>query len=81
MAYHDPMKHADRITFNPNQCGGRPCIRNMRIRVKDILDLLAAGVPETEILNDFPYLEPDDIRASLEYAANEVDHAVLIRIW
>ena len=59
----------DRITFNPNQCGGRPCIRGMRIRVKDVLDLLAAKVPESEILEDYPYLEPDDIAACLEYAA------------
>ncbi len=72
------MKYAERITFNPNQCGGRPCIRGMRIRVKDVLDLLAAGVPESEILADFPYLQPEDIRASLEYAAQEVDHPVLV---
>jgi uncharacterized protein (DUF433 family) len=72
------MKHADRITFNPKQCGGRPCIRGMRIRVKDVLDLLAAGVPEVEILADYPYLQPEDIRACLEYAAQEVDHPVLV---
>ena len=65
------MQLAERITFNPNQSGGRPCIRGMRIRVKDVLDLLAAGVPETEILEDYPYLEADDIRACLEYAAQE----------
>ena len=59
----------DRITFNPNQCGGRPCIRGMRIRVKDVLDLLAAKVPEAEILADYPYLESEDIVACLEYAA------------
>ncbi len=47
----------ERITFNPEQCGGRPCIRGMRIRVKDVLDLLAAGVSEPEILADYPYLE------------------------
>lgn len=67
-----------RITFNPEQCGGRPCIRGMRIRVKDVLDLLAAGVNEAEILADFPYLERDDIAACLEYAAAELDHPVLI---
>lgn len=72
------MKHMDRITFNPKQCGGRPCIRGMRIRVKDVLDLMAAGVPEPEILKDFPYLQPEDIRACLEYAAQEVDHPVLV---
>jgi uncharacterized protein (DUF433 family) len=51
----------ERITFNPNQCGGRPCIRGMRVRVKDVLDLLASRVPEAEILEDYPYLEPEDI--------------------
>jgi uncharacterized protein (DUF433 family) len=68
----------DRITFNPNQCGGRPCIRGMRIRVKDILELLAAGLNESEILADFPYLESEDIRACLAYAAAEADHPVLV---
>lgn len=63
------MKHLDRITFNPEQCGGRPCIRGMRIRVKDVLEMLAARVPEQEILADFPYLEPEDIQACLEFAA------------
>ena len=72
------MNHLDRITFNPAQCGGRPCIRGMRMRVKDVLDLLAAGVPEPEILQDFPSLQPEDIRACLEYAAREVDRPVLI---
>jgi len=50
----------------------------MRIRVKDVLDLLAAKVPEEEILADYPYLEAEDIAACLEYAAAEVDHPVLI---
>jgi uncharacterized protein (DUF433 family) len=68
----------DRITFNPNQCGGRPCIRGMRIRVKDVLDLLAAGVSEAEVLSDFPYLEREDIRACLAFAAAEADHPVLV---
>ena len=72
------MKYAERITFNPNQCGGRPCIRGMRIRVQDVLEMLAAGVSETEILQDFPYLQREDIRACLEYAAQEVNHPVLM---
>jgi len=71
------MKRADRITFNPKQCGGRPCIRGMRIRVKDVLDLLAARVPEAEILADYPDLEPEDIQACIEYAAAQLDHPVL----
>lgn len=70
------MNHLNRITVNPNQCGGRPCLRGMRIRVKDILDLLAAGIPQQEILQDYPYLEPEDIMAALEYAAIQSDHPV-----
>ena len=72
------MNNADRITFNPKQCGGRPCIRGMRIRVKDVLDLLAARVPEAEILADYPDLQPEDIQASIEYAAAQLDHPVLL---
>ena len=72
------MKYADRITFNPRQCGGRPCIRGMRIRVKDVLDLLVARVPETEILADYPDLQPEDIQACIEYAAEQLDHPVLV---
>jgi len=69
-----------RITFNPAQCGGRPCIRGMRIRVKDVLELLASGQTEDEILDDFPYLEREDIRACLAFAASEMDHPVLLAI-
>jgi uncharacterized protein (DUF433 family) len=69
----------DRITFNPDQCGGRPCIRGMRTRVKDILDLLATGVNEAEALADFPYLEKEDIRAVLAFAAEEADHPARAR--
>jgi uncharacterized protein (DUF433 family) len=68
-----------RITVNPNQCGGRPCIRGLRVRVKDVLDLLAAGVGEAEILADFPYLQSEDIRAVLEFAAAQSDHPILQR--
>ena len=72
------MKHAERITFDPEQCGGRPCIRHYRIRVKDVLDMLAAGVSEKQILEDYPFLQPDNIRACLGYAAEQVNHAVLM---
>ena len=65
-----------RITFDPAQCGGRPCIRGMRIRVKDVLELLAAGVTELEILTEYPYLEQDDIRTCVAFAAADVDHPV-----
>jgi uncharacterized protein (DUF433 family) len=66
-----------RITVNPARCGGRPCIRGMRIRVTDILDLLAAGLSSAEILDEMPDLEADDIRASVAYASRRVDHPVL----
>jgi len=66
-----------RITSEPGKCGGRPCIRQLRIRVQDILEMLAAGTPETEILSDYPDLEADDIRAALLYAAAYLDHSVV----
>lgn len=71
------MSELHRITINPELCGGRPCIREMRIRVKDVLDLLASGASREEILEDYPYLEPGDITAVLEYAARQSDHSVL----
>jgi uncharacterized protein (DUF433 family) len=71
------MSAVDRITIDPAVCGGRPCIRGLRIRVKDVLDLLAAGAPRDEILEDYPYLAPDDITAVLEFAARQNDHPVL----
>jgi uncharacterized protein (DUF433 family) len=71
------MSYLERITFNPEQCGGRPCIRGMRIRVKDVLDLLAAGASADEILQDYPDLEAEDIKACLQYAAAQANHAVL----
>ena len=62
-----------RITVRPEQCHGRACIRGMRIRVIDILDMLAGGMTSKEILDDFPYLEVDDIKASLAYAATALN--------
>lgn len=67
----------DRITVNPNQCGGRPCIRGMRIRVTDELELLAAGQSQEEILQAYPYLELEDIAACLQYAVRRLDHPTL----
>ncbi len=71
------MSQLHRITTNPKQCAGRPCIRGLRVRVKDILDMLAGGASREAILDDFPYLEADDITATLEYAAAHSDHPVL----
>jgi uncharacterized protein (DUF433 family) len=63
-----------RITSTPEICGGRPCVRGMRIRVADVLGLLAGGETFESILADFPYLERDDIAACLTYAVRQVDH-------
>ncbi len=68
----------DRITIEPGKCGGRPCIRGLRIRVSDILSLLGSGASYQEILADYPSLEENDILAALEYAAIQTDHAILI---
>ena len=67
-----------RITVEPGKCGGRPCIRHMRIRVKDVLEMLASGASEDQILTDYPDLEREDIRACLEYAAQYFDHPVFV---
>lgn len=66
-----------RITIEAGKCGGRPCIRGLRIRVSDILELLGAGASFGEILKDYPFLEREDILAALDYAAYQTDHAVL----
>jgi uncharacterized protein (DUF433 family) len=71
------MSELHRITVNPAICSGRPIIRGMRIRVRDILDLLAAGASREEILRDYPLLEDGDITAALEFAARGSDHPIL----
>lgn len=71
------MQVLDRITIDANQCGGRPCIRGLRFRVVDLLQLLAAGASHEEILADYSFLEPADIQAALLYAARLADHTVV----
>jgi uncharacterized protein (DUF433 family) len=66
-----------RITINPEQCGGRPCIRGMRIRVIDVLDLFAAGLSAEQILEEMPDLEAEDLQAALQYAERRLDHPLL----
>jgi len=66
-----------RITIEPGKCGGKPCIRGMRIRVSDVLELLANGAPIEEILADYPCLERDDILAAIAYAAQQTNHVVV----
>ncbi len=67
----------NRITTNSGQCGGRPCIRGMRIRVTDILDLLASGLDFDQILDEMPDLEREDIVAAITYASKGIDHPVI----
>ncbi len=66
-----------RITTDPAMCGGRPCIRGMRMRVRDVLELLASGATIEEVLHDHPSLERDDVLAAIAYASQFVDHAVV----
>jgi uncharacterized protein (DUF433 family) len=67
----------DRITINPAQCGGRPCIRGYRIRVTDVLDLLGAGLTVDEVLEELENLEPEDIQAVMQYASIRMRNPVL----
>ncbi|NES06952.1 MAG: DUF433 domain-containing protein [Okeania sp. SIO2F4] len=67
-----------RITINPKQCGGRLCIRGMRIRVSDVLDLFAVGLSVEQILAEMPDLEANDLQAALLYASRKLNHPVLI---
>lgn len=71
------MSQLHRITVDSDICGGRPCIRGLRIRVTDLLDMLASGATREEILDSYPYLEAEDITAALEYAAKQANHPVL----
>ncbi len=68
---------ADRITVDLEQCGGRPCVRSMRIRVIDVLDLLAGGLTHEQVLSELPDLESEDIRACLRFASQRIDHPVV----
>lgn len=71
------MNGQDRIVSDPAVCGGRPIVAGTRMRVADILSMLAGGASEAEILGDFPYLTADDVRACLSFAANVVDHRIV----
>ena len=66
-----------RITTDPEQCGGRPCIRGMRIRVIDVLNLFASGLSAEAVLEEMPDLEMDDLKAIFSYAARRLDHPTL----
>lgn len=72
------MTSPDRITVDPAQCGGRPCIRGMRIRVSDVLDLLANDLTPQQVIEELPDLELEDIQACLKFASRKVSHSVLV---
>jgi len=72
------MNIAPRVTVSADQCGGRPCVRGMRIRVTDVLELLAVGLSSDQILEEMPDLELEDIQACLQFAVRRLDHPVLI---
>ncbi|MCH8952166.1 MAG: DUF433 domain-containing protein [Proteobacteria bacterium] len=67
----------DRIAVDPAICGGRPHIRETRVRVADVLDMLAGGATPGEIVEDFPYLALEDVAAALAYAAATADHRIV----
>lgn len=67
----------ERITVNPEQCGGRPCVRGMRVRVSDVLDLLGSGLSPAQVLEELPDLESEDVQACLQFAARRLDHPTL----
>ena len=69
--------YLDRITIEPGKCGGRPCIRGYRLRVKDVLDLLASGASEQEILSEYDFLDTEDIRACYQYASAQAGHGIV----
>jgi uncharacterized protein (DUF433 family) len=71
------VSYLDRITIDPEQCGGRPCVRGYRLRVKDVLELLGSGMTEADLMKDYPFLEEEDIRACFQFAAAQVDHAIV----
>jgi uncharacterized protein (DUF433 family) len=71
------LERLNRITIEEGKCGGRPCIRGQRLRVTDVLALLGAGATYDEILQDYPFLEREDILAAIDYAAHQTDHLVI----
>ncbi len=74
------MDYKTRITIEPGKRGGKPCIRSMRITVYDVLDMLAQGMSQAEIIEDFPELEPDDITACLMYAADREHQLIQVNV-
>jgi uncharacterized protein (DUF433 family) len=78
MSDRTALRLLKRITVDPKVCGGKPCIRGMRIRVSDVLDLLANGLKPEQVVKELPDLEPDDVKAAILYASRRVGHSVLV---
>lgn len=78
MSSHTANALLKRITVDPKVCGGKPCIRGMRVRVTDVLDLMANGLSSAEIVKELPDLEDNDVRAAILYASRRVAHSVLV---
>jgi uncharacterized protein (DUF433 family) len=76
-SYYHHMNYQDIITIEPGKRGGKPCIRGMRITVYDVLEYLASGMSQQEVLKEFPYLTDEDIRACLGYAADREKHLLV----
>ncbi|MCW5775960.1 MAG: DUF433 domain-containing protein [Phycisphaeraceae bacterium] len=74
----NPEDLLSRVTMDPAMCGGRPCVRGMRIRVSDVIDLLAAGLTPEQVVEELPDLEPDDVRACLMFASRRLNHPTLV---
>ena len=77
-SYYEPMNYQDIITIEPGKRGGKPCIRGMRITVYDVLEYLASGMSQQEVLQEFPYLTEEDIRACFAYAADREKHLLVV---
>lgn len=71
------MNYLGRITIESGKCGGRPCIRGYRLRVKDVLEMLADGMDESKILSEFEFLQSEDIKACYQFAAAQANHVIL----
>jgi len=71
------MEIAERIQSTPGKCGGRPCVRDLRIRVTDVLELLASSMTREEILMEYPSLQDEDITACLRFASGRIDHRII----
>jgi uncharacterized protein (DUF433 family) len=78
---HEQAGISGRTASDPDICGGRPCVRGTRMRVSDLLEMLAAGASREDILTDFPYIKDEDISAALAFAAKSASHRIIRAAW